>query len=201
MFESFPKQPNNERSDEKPRPKLAAEKSGNEIPDESATLRQIEERAKRFNEVSFLSLERNLDLVLSGNALESYKKAGYVLKNDDELPFYRLTDLGTTLMLLERFKDRLPNRYQANIKKVLDHQDTIKHIFLDYRSLREQGQGHDIADASALLWALEYLQKIGPEKFPSDLVDVSPEERKQMESMKRITLRADSKDGEERRSL
>jgi hypothetical protein len=95
-----------------------------------------------------------------------------------ELPFFRLTDLGTALGRLEEFKDRLPNRYQANIKKVLEHADVIKQVFLEYRSLREKGEGRDVSDIAALLSALDELRKIDPDRFPNDLVDVTEEERK-----------------------
>ena len=197
MFESFSpeqhlhKEPSSEKPASKSVPEKAEHSPGEQANvDEDAVLRQIEERHKRFpQELSFLSLERDLDLVLSDNALEAYKKAHYVFKKDSELPFFRLTDLGTALALLERFKDRLPNRYQANIRKVIEHADTIRQIFLDYRSLREKGQGYDLADVAALIEALAELRKIDPHRFPADLVDVTEEERRGHEAMKNITLR------------
>jgi hypothetical protein len=178
MFESFsPKQDSyQEPSGEKFKKHFSEGKAA----DEQAILQHIEERHERYpQQLSFLSLERTLDLALSDNALEAYKKAGYVLRKDSELPFFRLTDLDAALSLLERFKDRLPNLYQANIKKVLDHADSIKQIFLDYRRLREKGEGRDAADASALISALDTLHKIDPNLFPADLVDITDEERKQ----------------------
>ncbi len=197
MFESLSPEQNfhHEASGEKSTPKPVPEKVEHGAPeranvDEEAVLRQIEEYATKFpQQLSFLSLERDLDLVLSDDALEAYKKAGYVLKKDSELPFFRLTDLGTALTLLERFKDRLPNRYQANIKKVIGNADKIKQIFLDYRSMREKGEGRDLADVSALLSALETLRKIDPDGFSAGLVDVTDEERRGYEAMKNLTLR------------
>jgi len=185
MFESFSLEQHSSKkpSNEKPSSKKSPEKSVQRVAeqpdvDEVAALRQIEERSRRSGEPSFVYLESNLDLVLSPNALEAYKKAGYVLKKDSELPFFRLTDLATALSILEQFKDRLPNRYRANIKKVLENADTIKQVFLDYGSLRQKGEGRDVSDVAALLSALDELRKIDPDRFPADLVDVTDEERK-----------------------
>jgi hypothetical protein len=149
--------------------------------DEEAVLQQIEERAKRYpgRERSFRYYEGLLDRVLSDNALEMYRKDRYSIKTDSDFPFLLLTDLTGALSGLKTFKDRLPNRYQANINKVLDHADAIKQIFRGYRVLRGNGQGRGLHDVEALLTTLDELRKIDPDRFPADLVDVTDEEREQ----------------------
>jgi hypothetical protein len=165
----------------------------NAVTDEEAVLRQIEKRAKEYpqQQLSFLDLERTLNLALSDNALDAYKKAGYSFRRgDSDLPFLRLTDLESVLGLLQEFKDRLPNRYQANIKKVLDHEEAIKQIFLDYRRLREKGQGRDAHDVAVLRSTLDELRKIDPDRFPTDLVELTDEERERDRALRDITLRS-----------
>jgi hypothetical protein len=108
-----------------------------------------------------------------------YRKDRYSIKTDSDFPFLLLTDLTGALSGLKTFKDRLPNRYQANINKVLDHADAIKQIFRGYRVLRGNGQGRGLHDVEALLTTLDELRKIDPDRFPADLVDVTDEEREQ----------------------
>jgi hypothetical protein len=185
MFESFLAKHHSpeEQKPETPAPQLRLEQSSQYSPptsgiDEGAVLRQIEERATKYpQELSFRDLERTLDRALSDDPVTAYKTARSSFHTDSDLLFSRLTDLGTAVDLLRTFKDQLPGRYKANIKKVLDHADAIRQIFRDYRQLREKGQGRDLSDVGALLSTLEVLRTVDPDRFPADLVDVTDEER------------------------
>ncbi len=146
---------------------------------------RLEERTAK----KFLSLEHKLDLVFSDKALEAYREAGYVLRNNSELSFFRLVDLDAALIHLEQLKDQLPDRYQADVKKVLGHEETIKQIFYDYRPLREKGEARHLHDVAALLSTLETLRRIDSGRFPVDLVDVSDDERRQDEALKKHRTR------------
>jgi hypothetical protein len=159
--------------------------------DKEAVLQQIEERARRYpeRERSFRYHERLLDRVLSDNALEAYKKANYLLNTDSTLPFLLLNDLEAALSGLEEFKDRLPNRYKANVSKVLGRADRIKQIFQDYRLLREKGEGRGSHDVSVLLTTLDELRKIDPDRFPVDLIDVTDEERQRLQAEQKLIMR------------
>ena len=169
----------------------ASEESPEEIADKAYNEYVRKQLEKRTAE-KFLSIERDLDLVFSNNALEAYKKAHYVLKKDSELSFFRLADLEAALIRLEQLKDEFPDRYQAHVKKVQDHAQTIKQIFDHYRSMREKGEGRDPQDVSVLLSTLEILRRIDPDTFPANLVDVSDEERRQNEAMKNLVMRRPS---------
>jgi hypothetical protein len=201
MFESFTPEhiSREELTVEKPAAETYPEESNQRPPieaaiDEEAVLRQIEERAAKYpQELSFRGLERTVDRALSDDPMAAYKKARFFLSTDSDLLFSRLTDLGTALDLLRTFKDRLPTRYEANIKKVLDHADAIRQIFQDYRQIREKGQGRDLSDVGALLSTLEVLRRIDPDRFPADLVDVTDEERERDQAQRNITLRGSDK--------
>jgi hypothetical protein len=185
---------NKNPEDQKPPSKPVQETS--EEPSEETAKRAYDEYVRKQIEKRagerFLSIEHELDLVFSDNALEAYKKAGYVLKKDSELSFFRLVDLEAALLRLEQLKDEFPDRYQADIKRVRDHAQTIKQIFYDYRSMRQQGEGRGAHDVSALLSALETLQRIDPGNFAADLVDVSNEERRHDNAFKNHVTRDSS---------
>lgn len=163
--------------------------------DVEAELRRIgEEGTRKRLEKKFVWHEKEIDRALSDNPTEAYRQAGVAPTHQDSWPFLRLTYLAGALDSMEAFRERLPERYQANINKVRERAEDIKKIFHEYRLLREKGEARGLHDAAALLSAIETLRKIDPDQFPLELVDVSKEDRDSLDAMSHFAVRQEEND-------
>ena len=119
--------------------------------------------------------EHELDRALNESTKDAYAKE-FLTVDKSELPFQHFLDLENSVRFVEEWKRYLPKEhYEVNIQKVRGRAEKVKGIMDDYRSWASAHE--DPRDTKRVLFELlANLQRIDPDNFSRDLIDLSDEE-------------------------